>query len=330
MWWMMRNKIGFTLLEMLLVLVIATAIMSVIIGYTIQKGEEARRQKTVMQMQTVLNAAMAYYVQNGKWPTTGSGNKDWGYLDANSDLIKNKYLPPGLGANNAWMDSYGIPFWTWYNDQSGQSNNFYVLTAIPPSNSASANASIIAGQLPLSGITNETHPLPPSPSQQGCSGSTNCSVFASVSIPGQNLNNARSVNFADLYHSGGCVPVPSCPMNMTPQIFAIPVSVNGSFDGSQSSNLKVYPISGFSAYATLPGATPVACNEGAQPTSCEQGFIGQFWRVCLHVVTDKGVVSGGVPPNPADQNSTLDMGYILAITRCVPSNEPSGTDIGLW
>ena len=177
-------------------------------------------------------------------------------------------------------------------------------------------------------------------------------VQGEVNIPGQNLNNARSVNFAGYYHHGGCVPAPFCPSNMAPDILVVPVSLYGLNDVSADSTY--YPLYGFTAYAnggvnaasSAPNSTPdvpsnvADCENPSVATQCNStcGSNGAggpctaittvgnqlYWRVCLIVRTEKGVV-GQTATNAWGQYAT-----VLAITRCVPLNENAGSDFTVW
>jgi hypothetical protein len=182
-------------------------------------------------------------------------------------------------------------------------------------------------------------------------------VTAQVTIPGENSNNARSVNFSNIYHQGGCVPVPVCPTGMIAEIFVVPVSVagtndvasNGSGNGNQGvSPQTVYPLMSFTAFATPSagaagpgnggpggGNTPPTCDAAATDTTCYSDVSGglgvssgDYWRACMQVVTQKGDVS---VTNTASGSGAW--GYnvdILAITRCSPAAEPSGSGIGVF
>jgi prepilin-type N-terminal cleavage/methylation domain-containing protein len=303
---------GFTLIELLLVMVIISIIIYASIGYIQQKLQQMRIDRTSTQMQQILNAGLAYYVANGSWPT------------ALTDL-QGTYLPPSsVKLVNPWGNSYQI---------SSTAQLFYVWTQTTTvtTSSASAAANVIAGTLPLA-YTSPTAGTPP-PAGTSCTTQNSCYVVASVNIPGQNLNNARAVNFAGLYHHGACVPVPSCPVDangntMSPQIFVVPVSVSGLNDTNSGSpaNQNVYPISSFTAYATSPATNPNACTGGTQVSCSPINPVAgaTYWRVCLQVVTEKGTVSSNTSANWG-QYVTL-----MAITRCAISNEPSGSGFTVY
>jgi len=315
-----RTK-GFTLIEMLLVMVIISSVIYMGIGYIQQRTLQERMDRTVAQMQQILNAGLSYYVSGGtsSWPSSISS-------------LQPNYLPSTL--TSPWGTSYSI---------KTTGSNLYVIVQIPAGiRGRQSIANVIAGKLPLAYTSVSIAATPPV--AVNCAAAGNCYVVASVNIPAQSLTNAGSVNFAGLYHHGGCVPVPTCPVDasgnaMTAQIMVVPVSVSGMNDPN-SPNL--YPISSFTAYAVGGvDSTPYRCNNGSYPSTPPCGATvgsapssGKYWRVCLQVVTEKGDValtsasgtsSPSYPFNPWGGNVTL-----MAITRCAISNEPSGSSFNVF
>lgn len=332
-------SIGFTLVEMLLVMVIIGVILFAGIRYFEQKTLQMRMDRTTLQMQQILNAALAYYVNNGTWPANlaclqGSGGSS----------CSTAYLPPvGTFGTNPWGQVYNV---------TSSAQLFYVYTAITQAASnttgtARATANVIAGTLPLAYTSNDTSGTPPDASST-CTATGNCQVVASINIPGQNLNNATAINFAGLYHHGGCVPVPTCPVdasgnNLVPQIMVVPVSVSGVNDPSPN-NTNVYPISSFTAFATsnMSGSTPDTPTD-AQPPACDTASVdtncystngvpiatGAYWRVCLQVVTEKGNVSQTNTDTGA--NAWGQFVTLMAVTRCTMSTEnPPSSDFTVF
>lgn len=301
---MKRQWNGFTLFEMLLVLVIITTILLMMMGYMTSRMDESRRDRAVLQMEQVLNAGMAYYINYSNWPASMT------------DLQTNNYLPNKGTIYNPWGSSYNL--------SSNQTTGTFSACATVNSKT---EAELIASRLPMAYVANGQS-TSPCPAPSDCTGD-NCTVVSTVNIPGQNLNNARSVNFAGLYHNGACVPVPTCPQDMEPAIIAAPVSVTGNYDGTTD----VYPLSSFTAYAKAKGNPPANCTGSASAPSCTPGSGGsinnsptsQYWRVCLSVVTEKGEISTA---NNAKWN--VNSGTIMAITRCVPKDEPVGSDFTVF
>lgn len=335
---------GFTLLEILLVLAILSSLVILMLNYTTQKAAELRRDKTVLQMQQILTAGLSYYINNSIWPLVGAtplapgcGTPTWSNLSVLQ--TGNSYLPTTL-VNSPYGNTYTI--------NCAAPNNaigaFYVTTRVD----TAVNASIIAGRLPLAFITTidslSANPIvQPAGCQQPVTKDSNCNVVvSSVNIPGQNLNNARSVNFSNIYHSGSCVPAPTCPPGMAPSIFVNPVSVSGVNDAT-----NIYPISSFTAYATTAtvgssqpvdpvggNGPPLNCLQ-TTPTNCVADGAGnvipadgtKYWRVCLSVTTSKGLVV------PSSNAQGLNVGSVVAFTRCVPNNgqeTPSGSQFDVW
>ena len=283
---------GFTLVEMLLVMVIVGILMFAGIRYIEQRTLQMRIDRTALQSQQILNAGLAYYVNNSTWPTNLACL--YGNIAAPCAIA---YLPtPASGTmNNPWGQPYQV---------ANSNQLFYVYSSVTQNaknttiGTAQSEASVIAGELPLSYTSVDTSSTPPDPTQP-CTSAGACNVVAAVNIPGQNLNNADAVTFAGVYHHGGCVPVPVCPVdpngnNLIPQIMVVPLSVSGVNDASPN-NSNVYPISSFTAYSTSnngnavpPAPTtptddqPPACDAaGSAVTTCYLRMVRQLPRVLI-------------------------------------------------
>lgn len=348
-------KKGFTLLEMLLVLAIASAIFVMLINYSAQRTEQMRLDKATLQIQQILNAAMAFYINNGRWPSLNTST-----ISSSHELVTGGYLPTPTTTNlqNPWGRAIQLG---WANSTSTPSYNaqYYVASITGVSGTSypggvSPNARIVSGRLPMGFVTDSpnwtkmfTTNVIPTANTSSCTGPDACSyAVASVTIPGQNLNNARSVNFASIYSSGACVPAPTCPSGMIPQIVVAPVAVAGVYDNTTGSSPYVYPITSFTANAYGgTGGAPVAATTGNFLRGCQSSTLvpcygtstgtkvpvgSSYWRVCLSVYTERGLVS------PTNQSWGTSMGSILAVTRCTPSSsgttsiEPSGTSFGVF
>jgi general secretion pathway protein G len=89
---------GFTLLELLLVIVILGIIASMGIGFYQRSAIDVKVQKTALQMQQIMQAASAYYTDNNCWPNSTTCKNPPSF---------NNYLPDGMN-NNPWGQAYNF------------------------------------------------------------------------------------------------------------------------------------------------------------------------------------------------------------------------------
>ena len=297
-----RWEKGFTLIEIMLVMVIISVILYMSMGYLQQQTRNVKIDKSSAQMQQILNAGLAYYVNNGEWPAGGDSLACLQGTGAAGCLTS--YLPVTM--NNPFGGVYSAAI---------SNTNFSVSLAIPASLNVTgkAVAKMIAGRLPLASVD-----------------ASGLVVTSYINIPAQSLNNSTSINFAGLYHQGACVPAPICPADqngnpMEPKVIVTPVSVSGLNDPSPSTN--VYPISSFSSYATALTAdsgSPPACENATNSPACPTVNTGaSYWRVCLQVISEYGDVS---KTNPGWGEHVT----VAAFTRCAPTNEVSGSDFSVY
>ena len=324
-----KKLMGFTLIEMLLVMVVIGTIIFASTQFLQQRAMQMRIDRTSAQMQQILNASLAFYVANGRWPTAIAGQLQPNYLPPTTTAMSNPFGHPYSIAvvTNAPAGAFGVP-----------PPIFYVYTRIGDFFSASAISRVIAGTLPLAYTSRDTAGAPPA-AGQNCTDGGVCLVVASVNIPGQNLNNARAINFAGVFKHGGCVPVPQCPIdntgtNMRPELTVIPISVSGVNDPTPlgTTPVRAYPITSFTAYksSVTPSDNPPPCTKSTETPACngQPTPSGAYWRVCLQVVTEKGDVSDtNTLPNP---DSWGRFATLLGITRCVVANEPRGSDFNVY
>jgi len=342
---------GFTLIEMILVLAIMSSVILLVVNYTAQKTDQLKRETIAIEIQQILNSALSFYVTNGAWPgglnpTAACSASAITFGGTTTNQLQGQgYLPSTLPTNagNA------------YKFTCNTSTGLFTVSILL---SNAQDASMIAGLVPLGTVSGNT-------------------VSGSVNIPGQNLNNARSLNFAGLYYSSSCVPAPTCPSGMTPQIFVTPASVSGltappscgaapqnpPYTPDSSCTASVFPIESFVAYARgdssgaptdpigAPNNNPNANGNIGPPLDCtftttphtqfcnsytagggwDVAMVSDgtlYWRVCLHIMTENGdTYPGGSSVNAILQGKM--MGTVAVFTRCVPANEPSGSN-NIW
>lgn len=311
-WLICKSKMkmsGFSLIEMLLVLVIVGVLILTVGNYMQLRMDQMKTDKASIQMQQILNAGLAYYVNVGSWPQTIACLQ--GDTADGADCTV-RYLP----------DPITSPFGDVYRVKGAAGNGpFYVWTKIPAGTTAAAKAKTIAGVLPL-GYDSTTGGSPPSTGNPCTVGvAAACRVVSSVNVPAQAFDNNRGyLNFAGLYRNGGCVPVPTCPNNTTPQVFVMPVQITGSVTNDN----YAYPISSFTAYArgpAAPGAVPACYNSVARACTDAGVTAAQYWRVCGSYSTQVG---GDVAPDWALRSS------FVAVTRCSPNTESRGSAFSVY
>lgn len=337
---------GVTLLEVLLVLVIATVIIRIMVSVVQINTDELRRTRTSLQIQQVSNAGLAYYVANNRWP------------DKLSDL-QGSYLPSdSFDFLSPWGKTFQLSHGTGITP-------LYVYTDVLNE----SNARLILGKLPLGFVTG-TAPTAQSPQVVNCEAGKPCYIVSSIVIPPQSLNAESAINFASIYHSGACVPVPKCPRGkngqpMHPEISVVPVSMSGINDISfeelrdkcvsdgqgyyDCDGLRANPITAFSARAigpvNYPSQKPAQCDSDipdSKGSNCYQDYPpygsgkevppGYYWRICLSVSTTKGLVQPKWPGletagHAGWGNAT---GALLAVTRCVADDEDKGSSSFVW
>lgn len=94
---LLRKNRGFTLLELLLVIIILAVLASLGIGFYQQRSTDEKLTKTAQQMQQILQAASAYYVDNSCWPNSPAC--------AANPISFNQYLPVA-SLTNPWGNAY--------------------------------------------------------------------------------------------------------------------------------------------------------------------------------------------------------------------------------
>lgn len=286
---------------MLLVLVVIASFILTAANYKAGITDQKRREKTVLQMEQILSAGLSYYTVNGTWPVstpapTGTCGGAGDNLSGTTQTLQAGNYLPAIAMNSPWGAAYVL-------NCDANMKLFSVSTTTD-----SISAPVIAGMLPQATVAGTT-------------------VTAYVQVPGQNVGNARTLNFGGLYSTGDCVPVPVCPNGTSAQIMVVPAGVAGTNGGGATA----YGIDSFQAYVTSdsPAGNPGACVNQTVADDCTKTLsnyvVGDnFWRVCLSILTDQGFVSS------TSSNGNELMGSILAVTRCSPTGERTGSSLNTW
>ncbi|SNZ06483.1 type II secretion system protein G (GspG) [Persephonella hydrogeniphila] len=101
----MRNRKGFTLLELLVVLVILSLLAALVVPNIIGRSEEAKIKTTKVQLKEIKRALEMYRLDNGNYPTTEQGLKA---------LVEKPKIPPEPKKWKQYMES--LPKDPWGND----------------------------------------------------------------------------------------------------------------------------------------------------------------------------------------------------------------------
>lgn len=348
MWRITVRQKGFTLLEILLVVLIMTTILLGVISFIHGSVVNSRRAAAAQQITQIQQAALAYYATFGQWPIKNQACTGVDALnDPTQPLVSNRYI-------SATTNPYGLNYYL----KCVAGRNYLIIYTATSTVAADSviEATAIQGLVPATNTVLNTGPIVPIAATLTLAATT-------TPPPGLSLTNAMAVNFTSIYHSGACVPVPVCPANMVPQILVATAAVSGvakppenctnrndfttcAYSTSSVSSYNAYAVGGQAGMT--PSALP-ACNNGATepciPDAAGGSMPTQFnlpnyWRVCLQVAThDQPVnVQNTVGKGSAGNCNTQDcsvawgqaLGNITVLTRCQSPAEGSGASFTVW
>jgi len=104
-----RDRRGFTLIELMVVLVILGVLAGLIVPRIMGRPEEARRMKAKVQMQSLETALKLYSIDNGSYPTTEQG------LQALVEAPSSGLLP-GAWREGGYLEKGRVPKDPWNNE----------------------------------------------------------------------------------------------------------------------------------------------------------------------------------------------------------------------
>ncbi len=108
-------KKGFTLIEIMIVIIILGLLASMVVPNLIGQGEQAKQKLVCVQMKSIKDSLKSFKIEEGRYPTTQEGLKA---LITNPDPAKYKSYP-----NGGFLDSKKLPKDSWGNEFIYVNNN---------------------------------------------------------------------------------------------------------------------------------------------------------------------------------------------------------------
>jgi general secretion pathway protein G len=105
-----KNEGGFTLIELMVVVVIIGILAGLIVPRIMGSDDKAREAKTKMQIESLETALKLYKLDNGAYPTTEQGLKALVEAPAAGNLAKNWRLGGYLEKSKVPKDPWGNEF----------------------------------------------------------------------------------------------------------------------------------------------------------------------------------------------------------------------------
>ena len=100
------SRAGFTLIEMLVVLVIIGLIMGLVGPRVLSYLTDARAKAARLQIESFSNALDLYYLDVGRYPTTQEGLAALVKRPAGADIWNGPYLRGGVVPTDPWHNAY--------------------------------------------------------------------------------------------------------------------------------------------------------------------------------------------------------------------------------
>lgn len=105
----LRSKAGFTLIEVLVVIIIITILASFVTLNIVHKPSEARTAAAKLQVKELQSALQVYRAEQGRYPTQGQG------LEALITKPTTEPVPPNYPADG-YLSATSLPKDPWKND----------------------------------------------------------------------------------------------------------------------------------------------------------------------------------------------------------------------
>ena len=108
-------KKGFTLIEIMIVIIILGLLASMVVPNLIGQGEQAKQKLVCIQMKSIKDSLKNFKLEEGRYPSTQEGLQA---LIQNPDTTKYKSYP-----SNGFLDSKTLPKDSWGNEFIYLNNN---------------------------------------------------------------------------------------------------------------------------------------------------------------------------------------------------------------
>ena len=204
---MKKNNIikfrAFTLIEMMLVIAVIAIIASFSLMMYQKTAETARIDKAALEMQHILEAALAYNVDKKHWPKANNANDCSSTSPDVSDFFVKHYIP-----NQDARSSYGSYFcWSVVDGENDDNSQrlFWVAMKVPKNHKALADR--LAARLPNAIATSDPNQV----TKQACN-TSDCYVRAEVVQPGA----TSSAKGGMLVAAGNCLETNQRPKACLP------------------------------------------------------------------------------------------------------------------
>jgi general secretion pathway protein G len=125
---MRRRTGGFTLVEILIVVVILGILAAIVVPQYLGATEDASKKAAVHEVQRLRKAVEVYLIRHGGRPDVDEGDKTWGSLLGVGDYLKSAPVNPWVGGENAGViefgegpdDAYQSDYGWIYNEETGE------------------------------------------------------------------------------------------------------------------------------------------------------------------------------------------------------------------
>ncbi len=325
----MKQHNGYTLIELLLVIAVLSVMASLAI-LTVRKNTDNRRiDQAALEMQHVLEAALAYRVDQDSWPPANNTLANGCTASSTVDTFINTYLP-----NGTYTSNYGAHF-CWSSKTPGDKGPLFWVALKMPFSDATRNyqtATQIAARLPNAlAVVNPA--VSTRNSANTCtSGSTACYVRSEVVIPAASSehdgNRVAGMGYCNPTQGGaqpGSSDDVSCTQGSSGDQYVIKFSCP---DGEKG---QVYTFANFYKAAALRQANPptilTVLSTSTHRDTCHESPAGSSQYMCtISIIAEYDHNTYPVVHPRKGDAGTIGASYIAYCAQ----RPPQSTPVKLW